>query len=121
MEKEKDDASGCISGILGLLVVIWVAAKFMTPWGNSELITSIAKEYEIPISQVQEVVYGKITHDTKLFPIPHSVWYVTTERGEEIELASDYFGGDIDLDKGALNRCFALDRYSEVYRDYPGW
>ena len=125
--KNNDDlaagTAGCLGLIAGGFVVVWFVALMINifSFDSNKLEKQVAKEYRIPISEVQRILLFKVTWDTKYFPIPHSVWYVTTERGEEIEIASDYFGGDIDIDKDALNRCFGLDQYTEVFRDYPGW
>ena len=55
----------------------------------------------------------------KFFPLPHTVWYVTTQMGDDVEIASDYFGGDIDIDRAAVNKYLLLDEYQEIFKDFP--
>ena len=104
----------CVWGLLGTIALVTTA-------DNEDLVKAIAKEWNIPVSQVQDITGHTIKSETKWLPLPHTVWYVTTERGEDIEIASDYFGGDIDLDKEALDKCFMFSNFQEIYRNIPVW
>ena len=46
-----------------------------------------AKEYEVPMS-----VLPYISTDMHHFLIPHNTYYITTNMGEDITLATSYFG-----------------------------
>ena len=120
-EEIKPDAASIILGVMlmGVVILFCIAASTCMS-GNDELYKTIAKEYDIPLSQVEEIVDNKIDSDFKMFPLPHDIWYVTTERAEDVEVASGYFG-NISLDKDALDQYFRFGRYQEVYRDIPQW
>ena len=107
-----------ILSFVGSLWVLLAVIFVLRIPDTDDLVKQVAKEYNIPVSDVKSIFAGKVQSDTKYFLIPHTVWYITTEDGEDVEIASDYFGGDIDFYKDVLNKYFSLDSYSEIYKEY---
>ena len=120
-EMKANNAPEVFYGVILFLVSILFGATFMTMPKYDDLRKSIAKEYDIPLSKVEDIVGYKIDSEIKSLPLPHIVWYVTTERAEDIEVASSYFG-NISLDKDVLDKYFRFSNYQNIYHDvYPQW
>ena len=85
----------------------------------SDVEKTLAKEYNLPVVAVESAVGNAINGDAKIFPLPHMLWYVIPQMGDDIEIASDYIGGDIDIDRAAVNKYLLLDEYQEVFKDFP--
>ena len=118
-EIKANNAPEVFYGVMLIVCSIFIIAA-TTCASYDDLRKSIAKEYDIPLSKVEDIVGRKIGSDIKYFPLPHNVWYVTTERAEDIEVASGYFG-NISLNKGALDEYFRLSNCQDIYRNVNGW
>lgn len=106
--------------VFTLIVSCWgllACVSMCTSADYDDLYKQVAKEYKMPVEAASEIL-SSVDTEIKLFPIPHTVWYFTTQKGDDIKVASDYFGGDINLDEDTLNEYFWLDQYTEVYKDW---
>lgn len=66
-----------------------------------------AKEYEVPMS-----VLPYISTDMHHFLIPHNTYYITTNMGEDITLATSYFG-IVFFDNDNIDKYLGLNSIKE--------
>lgn len=80
-----------VKGIINLicLIIVFYAALFLIHSSVSETDGQklLAKEYEVPMDFVPY-----IERDKYFLLIPHTVYYVTTNMGEDVTLCTSYFG-----------------------------
>ena len=106
--------------VFTLIISLWgllAAISVLTSPDYDDLEKQIAKEHHMPVDAVKELL-SPVYSEIKIFPIPHTIWYFTTSHGDDIEVASDYFGGDIDYDEDVLNEYFWLDEHAKIYKDW---
>ena len=97
-----------------IIATFWCIALFTTcDCDDEDFDNAISDEYSIPVSNVSDIRrwhFGEFSCEAHFFPIPSTSWYITTKTGEKVELASDYFGGDISLKKEAIDKYFLIDK-----------
>lgn len=83
---------------------------------SSDLEDAISKEYNIPLKDVEDITlyYSNTYSELGIFPLPHTTWYVKTKSGEKFKIASDYFGGDLTLNKEIIDKYILTD--NNIYR-----
>lgn len=77
----------------------------------------LAKEYEVPMS-----VIPYINMDISYFLIPHNTFYITTNMGEDITLATSYFGF-VFFEDDNIDKYLGLNSIKDELksRDYYEW
>lgn len=104
--------------LAGIYFLIFMIGFITAPIGNEDLEKKIAKEYNLPLSQVKNLIGYNIDDDLKLLPIPHASWHITTEAGDDIEVATSYFGLCVNLKKDVLGEYFLFDEFESIYEDH---
>lgn len=101
--------------------IIWTIGLFTTC--SCDFNEEISEEYNIPLETVEDIDlwhFGDIKEEFNIFPIPHSSLYITTKSGEEVELASEFFG-IISLHKEAIDKYFFTDKAKSSVREWNEW
>lgn len=101
-----------------LFSIIWSIGLFTTC--SCDFDEEISDEYNIPIDDVENIRLwhlGDIREELNMFPIPNSSLYITTRSGEDVELASEFFG-IISLHKEAIDKYFFTDSATSGVREW---
>lgn len=100
---------------------IWILLSAFNLWigaDTDDVYRSIAKQYNIPFDDVKEMFDPYISaRELKFFPIAHYAWYLTVEEtGEDIQIASDFFGGEVCIYKNTLDERIGMNKISSLYK-----
>ncbi len=94
--------------VLGVYAII-VSISFMTMDNMEDFMKKVASEYDAPLSEVENELLGAVNSEYKWLPLPHTVWYVTKENGQDVEVGKSSTFGGTEIYKDNLDQFFYLD------------
>ncbi len=115
-----------VLGVYGIICSI----SFSTMDDMEDFMKKVASEYDAPLSEVEYELIGAVNSEFKWFPLPHTIWYVTKENGQDVEVGESGTFGGTDIYKDKLDQFFYLDFWTgrqsvseiqmDVYREMMG-
>ncbi len=77
-----------------------------------DFMKKVASEYNAPLSEVHNELGFAVNSEYKWFPLPHTVWYVTKENGQDVEVGESSTFGGTEIYKDKLDQFFYLEFWS---------
>lgn len=102
---------GLVYFALGVYLVI-CSISYARMDDMEDFVKKVASEYDAPLSEVKREIGGAINSEFKWFPLPHTVWYVTKENGQDVVVGESKTFGGTEIYKDKIDQFFYLEFWS---------
>lgn len=112
---DNTSSGGFNFGWIRIVIGIYIVIATISYWAMDDMddfMKKVASEYDAPLSEVQYELFGTINYEFKWFPLPHTIWYVTKENGQDVEVGKSSTFGGTEIYKDKLDRFYYLEFWS---------
>ena len=104
-----------------LVLFCWLGIALVSPFfilsdGWEDFCKEVVEEYNVKLSTAENTFYGELEHEINIFPLVHNRWYVNLENGDDVTIATRYFGM-VFLDTEAIEKYFHLREIINSFGD----